>query len=340
MCLKAMFMSFRAPKIQDVAQLAGVSTATVSYVLNRIDRTSEETRQRVLEAVNQLGYVPNQTARNLRRKQAEQVCLVIPRLGLTYFDALAEDLQEAADQMGFSLVITVGGSLEREQRVVEQLRRGLAAGVIFRSYFLDVVEMTLLAQSGVAVVVISNFINSAHGFDVIHMDDFRGCYDAVIHLVKQGHRRIVFLGNLEDRSMHHDRLKAYTSALEDTGVPVDDSLIFRSVRSRTEAYLCIRSCLNDAKPFTAVFAASDTLAISAVWAARDAGLRIPDQVAVIGVGNHPEGQIMMPALSTVGSELPEHRDAVALLLSQLSEGTTTAGRIQNHAWQFIERGTT
>lgn len=333
-----MAKSKQTPTMADVAARAGVSTATVSLVLNgRLDRTSEEVRQRVLQAVAELGYVPNQTARSLRRQRTEQVCLIVPRLGLAFYDELADELQTAADARDTSMVMSVGGSLEREQRILDRLRRGMADGVIIGPRYLEGDELALLAKSGVALVVISNYITQADSFDRVSITDERACYDATTYLIQAGHRQIAYLGYLSHRSTHHDRLRGYSEALRDAGLKIDPTLQFLDADTRERAYRDTRQLLEQAPGMTALLAASDAIAISAIWAIRDAGLSVPGDVAVIGVGNSPEGLAMQ--LTTIGSVDKGYDDLIALLFRRIESPEPLPGEVHTLNWTLIRRGT-
>lgn len=330
----------KTPTMADVARLANVSVATVSYILNgQNTRASDTVRQRVLDAVEELGYVRNQAARNLRRQASEQVCLVVPRLGLTYYDALAYDLQAESDNRDYSMVMAVGGSSEREYRVLDRLRRGMADGVIISPRFLNEHDLALLAQSGVAVVAISNYIRQPKGFDLVRITDREASVEATRYLIANGHHQIVFFGQLNYHSMHNDRLTGYQQGLTEAGLDVDDSLIRSNVDSRKKAYDETRALIESGIGFSAIFAASDTLAISAMWAIRDAGLRVPDDVAIIGVGNHPEGWSLTPALTTIGLEDMDYGDVISLLFSRIEAPEPLAGRVHIRKWSLIRRGT-
>jgi LacI family transcriptional regulator len=265
--------------------------------------------------------------------------LVVPYVGLAYYNSLAEELQLRADDLGYSVIIAAAGTEERERRVFEQLRRGLVDGVIIRSYFLEQSDLDLLAKSGVAVVAITNSITEASGFDIVRIDDTTACYQAMNYLINKGHRQIAFMGHLADRSMHHGRFEYFRRALEEARIPVNGNLICSDMDTREKAYTTTRALLNGEEKFTAILAASDTIAVSAIWAIRDTGLQVPDDIAVIGFGNHLEGAMMTPSLTTIGAVNQGYEDVADLLFSRLEAEESIPGRIHLRQWEFIERGT-
>lgn len=340
-----MSQSPRMPTARDVARLAGVSTATVSYVLSGRrgggDGISEETRNRILAAVAELKYVPNQTARNLRRQKTERICLVLPRLGSPYNDVLAQNIQDVVEAKGYSMIIAVSGTVAQEARVLDQLRRQMADGVVFHARYMetdtDVAALSELARSGTAVVVVSDIIQSS-AFDIFRTKHAEGCYEAVSYLIAKGHKRIGFIGHLSNQG-YFARYNSYRQALSDHGIETDDDLIRGGASHRDKSYRSALDLLRLEQQPTAIFVTSDIGATGALWAVRDAGLRVPDDVAIIGVGNIPESVTTVPQLTTVGPNPLEFTAAADMLFSRLEGKVTGEGRVFTQEWGLILRGT-
>lgn len=330
------------PTADDVARRAGVSRATVSYVINGrrggASRVSDATRVRVLTAMDQLGYVPNHAARSLRRSRTDRICLLLSRLGSPYGDVLAADVQRLSGERGYSTVIAVTNSPESETHVVAQLRRRLADGIIDFAG-LPQETLALLARAGIAVVALGNPL-VPNGFDVVHTTESDACYEAVDHLLDLGHRRIAFLGHTADHTGDRERYGSYARAQNGRDIRVEDRFVRTGAVDRADAYRSVTTLLaTDDRP-SALFAASDIGAISAIWAARDAGLRVPADLAVVGVGNIPEGQISRPALSSVGPIRHDFGEVAELLLDRLTHDPGAAGRVLLRPWSFFPRGST
>jgi DNA-binding LacI/PurR family transcriptional regulator len=327
---------------QDVAQAAGVSQATVSYVLSGRrsgkPRISDETRRRVLDTIAELGYVPNQAARSLRRQRTERVCVMLPNFGAPSHNVLVRDIQQAADRYAYTVIITVASTPEREQQVLDQLRRRLADGVILVNPTYSTAEdIAVLARANLAVVVLSNQVTSPE-FDVVCSQEVEAFQEAVSYLLDRGHRRIAFLGYCADQRARGERLEGYRRAFLERGLLIDETLNQGSGNSREEAYRTTRAMLEMRERPTAIFAASDMAAISAIWAVRDAGLRIPEDVAIIGVGNIREGEMMQPALTTVGPATLEFTHVADLLFSRLAGDAPAEGRVYQQRALVIHRG--
>lgn len=333
----------RRPLISDVAQAAAVSAATVSLILNGRrsgnDRISPETRERVLRVVAELGYVPNQTARSLRRRKTERICLYVARLGVPYYDLLAQSLQQRAADHGYATIVILGFGREQEQRMFDQLRRGLADGVVLIApRHLTNDDLAALARTGTAVLVYSPYL-SGDGVDVIRVTEGEAGYQAMQYLFDKGRRRVGFVGPSVGEAAQLPRYQSYLRFMTEHGLPMapgivqDDSGI-----SRRHAYECVQTMLELAEPPTAIFAASDLAAISAIWAIRNAGRRVPDDIAVIGSGNIPEGTITSPPLTTIGQRELDFTRFTDLLFSRLAGNAPAEGREHIIPWVLIQRG--
>jgi DNA-binding LacI/PurR family transcriptional regulator len=335
-----MVHSTDAPTIYDVARLAGVSQATVSYVIsgrrNGKSRISAETRQRVEAAMDELGFFPNETARSLRRQRTNRICLIISRLGSPFADAMAADVERVAAEHGYSLVIAVGGSRDREQRVLDQLHRRLADGVIIESPGVDAAAANRLSRSNVAVVVINNQIEPG-AFDVVRSNEREACDQAMDYLLAHGHRRIGFLRHTSQVEEPDPRFEGYRAALAAHGLPCDEQLVRLGAESRRASYAAAVDLLRLPERPTAIFSSSDIGAISAIWAANELGWRVPEDVAVIGAGNTPESAITHPPLTTIGPAVMDFSDIADLLISRLEGRAPPEGRLLLRPWSLIPR---
>jgi LacI family transcriptional regulator len=335
-----------------VAALAGVSVATVSYVMNARDdrRVGAQTRERVLAAARALGYVPHQAARSLRRRRTELVALVVGSIGVPAYDQLAQDLHTAADAAGYGVITIVVDSPRRADTTIDLLHQRLVDGALIAPSVPYLSDDTLggLARTGLPLVVMSNHVNP-DGFDVVRAPERRACTEAMEHLLSSGRRRVAFVGHRNEvvHPRMSERRRAYVDALDRHGIPVRDRIVVAGADSRVAGYQAVASLLTRRPRPDAIFAASDRAAISAIWAVRDAGLRVPDDVAVVGVGNLEEGRVIRPALSTVGPVSHEYSAVARLLFDRLaalhdphSQREPPPARELVTPWSFIRRGST
>lgn len=329
------------PTSRDVAALAGVSVATVSYVLNGKSerRVGAETRERVLAAAAELNYAPDQSARNLRRQRTERVCLLIGSIGVPTYDKLTKDLHAAADTVNYGVITMVVNSEARAERAIQLLHQRIADGAYIATAdrLLGAPALDALGRSGFPLVVTSNNFEP-NGFDVIRTPEGPACAEALDHLVATGHRRIAFVGHQHEvEQIRGERLAAYRASVERHDLDRDPNLVVTGADDRVSGYRAFTSLFALPHPPDAVFAASDRAAISGIWAARDLGLRVPEDVAIVGTGNLADGLVAKPTLTTVGSVRLDYTKAVDLLFERVLSDKPIPGRELTNRWAFIRR---
>lgn len=334
----------RSPTIADVARSAGVSPATVSYVLGgrrgdrAASRISEATRDRVLASVDAIGYRVNEPARNLRRNRTDRVLLLIDRLSSPYEQHLASVIEDVLKDSGRTLSIVVCTTTERLDNALGMVRAGLADGAVVQCRAIAGQQRLLEAYAGLGVpmVTISNSI-VPNGFDVFVNDEARAIEAATDHLVERGHTSIGFLGHDATPAPPETRLTMVRNRLEHHGLSLDDSLVWPGARERTEAFASARAMLLLPAPPSALFSASDTGAISAIWAALSLGRRVPDDLAVVGCGNIDECLVTVPPLSSAGPVDPDFTPIAGLLIDRLDTPGFADNRRFVLPWAFLPR---
>ena len=297
----------RAPTMADVARRARVSTAAVSYYLSgddaRLKRVGVEARERIHEAIAALHYVQNGAARQLRRRRAGRICLVLPRLGVPYSDRIAQDIQAAAERRGLSLVIAAGPDRASVERIFREVEGGLSDGIIADLQHLAAEEFEGAATRLAALrkpMILFHPTAAPSGFSVFRQDAATAVNAALRRLFEAGHRRIAYMRHaaLGERT----RVDAYLAFRAAAGLERDDSLVIDGAESRRTAHEAALALL--ARPIrpTALFAESDFAAVTGLNAFQAAGLRVPDDIAVIGCGNIDEGRFSQPPLTTIGPQ--------------------------------------
>jgi LacI family transcriptional regulator len=333
----------RRPTQRDIAERAGVSTATVSYVLSGRRGGAKppppETRERVLRAVAETGYQLDQAGRSLRRQRTDVVALMYPAPSSPWSDRLAEELQVAAAERGFAVValpVITGASTAAILRILRQ--RYIDGAVLLHDCPLDGAELAALAAQGRSLVVFDDDLEP-DGFDVVRQDRLTACRAAIERLIAAGHRRIAFLGHADDHGgpLADVKLRSFRDGLAAHGIAEDPQLVRAVADSRSDAYAAVRDLLRRPNPPTALLSATDRAAIDGVWAARDLGVTVPAQLAVIGIGNIPEGLMISPPLTTVGAAALDFSREVARLFERLDAPTPLPGAELAAPWELITR---
>lgn len=311
--------------LKDIARVAGVSTKTVSNVVNRNEaRVGPATRERVLEAIADLDYRPNLAARQLRKSRLGVIALAIPALDNPYFSAVARLIVEAATAQGYVVLIDhTDGNRESELAIARGLRPDLIDGIILNPLSLEESDI-LGAESGIPVVLLGERLTHAR-FDHVLIDNRAAAETATAHLLSLGRRRIGALGLVAGppTATPQLRLDGYLSALAAAGLRPDPDLIVASpIRSfvRKDGALAMASLLRLPNPPDAVFCFNDLVALGAQRVALESGWRVPEDIAIVGIDDIDDGRYATPSLTTIAPDKEAlAQRAVDLLLGRIED---------------------
>jgi LacI family transcriptional regulator len=290
-----------ARTLEEVARLAAVSRSTVSRVVNDDPNVSAETRQRVWEAIRKSGYQPHAVARSLVTKRTHIVGMVIPEVVTAlfsdpFFPILLRGATESCNQHGYQLMLSLFSSSAGRQEIYHRLvRNAYLDGVIVASAALDDPLISDLLRDGVPFVSVGRHPDGrVHSVDV---DNIGGAQMAVDHLIRLGHRRIGTITGRLDMAAGRDRLEGYHQALAAHQIPVEEDLIVEGDFTESSGIIGVHRLL-PAEP-SAVFVASDTMAVGALKALREAGQEVPQDVALVSFDDIPVASAIEPPLTTV-----------------------------------------
>lgn len=330
--------------ITDVAKKAGVSISTVSRVINRTNLVSEDLRERVLKAIEDLDFKPSLLAQNLRGGSSltNMVAVIVPDLRPAFFSEALTGIQDyCSENNRMVYVCNANSDPELELLYAEHLRRMHVEGVVFLSTWgWDNTEpIEQLLDYGIPVVVINRNVGDLQ-VDQIYIDRAAGNYMAVSHLLDLGHRRIGAIAILSLGASTQEEITGYRTALQEAGLPYKEDLIVTAYPTYSGAYEAARRLLTRKDPPTAIFARSDAMAIGAIRAALDLGLRVPQDISIIGFGNIDIAQFLNPPLTTVQSPIYDiGLKAASLLLERVDRGQKERRQMILHP-RLIIRGTT
>jgi LacI family transcriptional regulator, repressor for deo operon, udp, cdd, tsx, nupC, and nupG len=312
-----------AAKIADVAQLAGVSVATVSRTLARPEVVTEETRIRVLAAVRDTGYTPNISARNLRVRKTMVVLVAVPDIANPFFAEVLQGIDDTLSAAGYGLIIAnLAGPPEKEARYVDLVCAGQADGVLLLCGHVMRSAARDLRDAHVPLVAVCESIPGA-AFPQVTIDNVFAAREAVRHLIDLGHTRIAYLTGPKSNILERQRFEGYARALRGVGIAVDDGLILPgdfTFRTGVEAGQALLAHTPVTRP-TALFAANDEMAIGLIKTVHAAGLQVPEDLSVVGFDGIAYADYCEPTLTTI---VQPRRDLGATAAAELITLMTTS----------------
>lgn len=305
--------------IRDVARRAGVAPVTVSRVMNAAPNVNAETRQRVEQAIAELGYVPNVAARSLRSKRTRSLALIVPDITNAFWTTVARGVEDAAQTQGYSvLVCNTDEDLTKQQRYLDIIVSQRVDGIIIAPCNTDAEQLASLRDHDIATVVIDRRIE---GWDVdtVYGDSLSGAYALTRHLIALGHTRIAMLSGPEGAPTAEDRIAGYRLALEEAGIDPDPRLIRRGGFSMPAGRALAGQLLDEGLAPTAIFAANNSIALGVVEAVGARGLRIPADLALVCFDDYPYVASFFPFLTIVAQPAYDMGSQAAQLLLQRLE---------------------
>ncbi len=334
----------KRPTQADVARIAGVSRATVSYVIN--DQTgkripiSPATRQRVLNAIAELDYEPDSRAQSLRSGDTKTIGVLIPLYENPHFWRILRGISSEAEAAGYSVLLSHSTlTPEQEQHSVRELAQQRVDGLILLTSF-KLLPAAVLNQLNKSSRPVVEMTSGESEFDYVLDSYAEGTRALMTHLVELGHRRIGFVYGVQAEAQGYDRLLTYRQFLQEAGLPLDESLVQRCGQFLENGYQAAHDLLSQPNRPTALLVINDLLGMAVIRAAADLRLRIPDDVSVASFDDIPFAVYTVPRLTTVSCE-PEQggREAVQLLLRRLNEPDRPREGIKN-PWRLIMREST
>ncbi|TDD13767.1 LacI family DNA-binding transcriptional regulator [Nonomuraea diastatica] len=332
--------------IKDVAKLAGVSIKTVSNVLNGYPYLTPATKAKVQEAVIELDYRPNISARNLRRGRTGIIALALPSMSSPYFAELAERIVREAEKHDLTVLIDcTAGDLEREKLVVEGFRGRLIDGVILQHWSLSERYLRSRPDKTPLVLLGERPVRSA---DNVAIDSREAAQTAVTHLLEIGRRRIGVLGARGGRRRPGQpqaaglRHEGYAKALDAYGIPFDPALVVspRGAHNPEEVATSVAELLAKAPDIDAIFCLNDRVALAAIRALITRGVRVPSDIAVVGIDDIEAARLTTPSLTTIAPDKAGiARTAVEMLAEQIGGTDRPARRVTADAHLIAREST-
>jgi LacI family transcriptional regulator len=318
----------------------------VSYVLNNNTKISvpDETRQRILDAIDELGYVTNKAAQNLRTQRTNMIAIIVPDITNPFHTVFARGVQRAVREQGYEVIMFNTDRNESDERSsLLFLQQGWVDGAIITSLHLQPEELLPVLDKHVALVVqgpniMPDHLNG-HPLDSLYVDDIAAAETAVDYLFEQGHTRIGMIAGKVGTPPRLRREKGYRQAHQHYHIEVEEALIMDGDFKEEDGYYAMQELLQVEPPVTAVFCASDLLAIGALTATREANLRVPEDIAIIGYDDIPIARLVSPPLTTIAQfQETMGQRAAEMLLARLNDEAPANGLREKMPFELIRRG--
>jgi len=324
--------------ISRIAKLAGVSTATVSKILNGKDQAiSEATRQKVLEIIEKEGYIPNAIAKSLKVKNTKTIGLILPDVMNPFFSEMARGVEDSADRLGYSVILcNTDNKAEKENKYFQVLQSKRVDGIIISA--VESKNDFFFNNNVTPIVLMDRDIETDKPVGKIKIDNVRCTYDATTFLITKGCKNIGFISSDTLNALSEDRLKGYIKALEDNNMPYSNDVVYLKDYSVETGYFGAISLIEKSK-IDGICCGNDLIAIGAIKALKEKGINVPKDVKVIGLDDIFICGYIDPPLTTIRQPVYDMgREAVNLLIDMIEKRESNLLRVLDH--KLIERMST
>lgn len=329
-----------AATMKDVALKAKVSTATVSRALMNPDKVSQSTRSRVEQAALEVGYFPQSMGRNVKRNESRTILVIVPDICDPFFSEIIRGIEVTAAEQGYLVLIgDCAHQNQKEKTFLNLIITKQIDGMVLLSSRLPF-DASVEEQRNLPPMVMSNEFAPELELPTVHIDNLTAAFNAMNYLLDLGHKRIGCIAGPEDMPLCHYRLQGYVQALRRSGIVVDPHYIARGDFTFEAGANALKQLLEQPLPPTAVFCHSDVMALGALSWAKLQGLKVPDDLSIIGFDNIALAEFCDPPLTTVAQpRFDIGREAMLLLLDQMQGQNVSSGsRLMD--CELIIRGST
>lgn len=311
--------------IKDVAKLANVSVTTVSKVMNNKGEISEATKKRVLGVIDELNYKPNALARGMITKKTRTIGLILPDICNPFYPDVARGVEDGASKFNYNIFLcNTDNSTKKEKNYINILIEKRVDGIIFTSSLSPKQDNIInLKKSGIPVVYMDRRVEYPDEINGVYINNFVGGYLATKHLIDLGHTKIgCITGNLKTLDSI-ERFEGYKKALKDSDISLNNELIAEGNYDIESGYECVDKLLSSnavGKDITSIFACNDLMAYGAYKLFKQKGIRIPDDISIIGFDDIVLGQMLEPNLSTIRQPMYDMGSIASNMLIKMIEG--------------------
>ncbi|KJF45407.1 LacI family DNA-binding transcriptional regulator [Draconibacterium sediminis] len=310
--------------IHDIAKKLNISASTVSRALKDNPLISEATRQKIKKAAIEMGYRPNVMAANLRTRRTNTIGVIVPLINRHFFSSVISGIEDVAYKQGFAVTISQSNdNLEKESTIAHTLFANRVDGLILsigmetQSYD----HLKLFSERNIPLVFFDRIVDEIPAHKIV-VDDFGGAYRATQHLIEQGRKKVAHIGGPLNLQIYAKREAGYRKAISDAGLQINENQILHNSLTREDGLNAIKKILKTKERPDAIFCANDTTALSAIIHLNEKGIKVPEDIAIVGFSNEPFSELVTPSISTIkqpGFEMGQK--AAELLIKQIGSKT-------------------
>ncbi len=300
----------KAATIYDIAEALSLSPATVSRGLKDHPAIRKDTRKRILDKAKEMGYQHNSFASNLRRNRTNTIGVIVPRLNSYFMSTVIAGMERVANKSGYNLIISQSmESIDKEIANVKTMFNSRVDGLMVSLAYdtPDIEHFEMLLSKGIPLIFFDRIFEHPNCTSIV-IDNYKAGYEVTNHLIEQGCKRIAHITASQKRNVYADRMRGYKHALSDHSIAFDENLIFMNNLSDQAGIDVSRSILGMKTLPDGIFSANDACAVSCIRELKQAGIKIPEQIAVAGFNNDPLSKVIKPNLTSVeypGEEMGE-----------------------------------
>ena len=289
------------PTIHDIARELNISASTVSRALQNNPRISLKTREKIISLANSVGYRPNTMASNLRNKRSNTIGIVVPLINRYFFSAVISGVEEVAFKAGYTVVISQSNDLaNKEISIVHSMLANRVDGLIISIAMepTNYEHLKTFRKKNIPLVLFDRTIAEIDTNKIV-VDDFMGGFRVTQHLIDQGYKRIGHMAGPQNLQTYLDRKNGYIEALSKNDLEYDESLVVTNSLRSDDGIDAVKQLMSLPVPPDAIFCGNDTTALSSMIYLRDRGIRIPEDIGIVGFSNEPFSKVVSPSISTI-----------------------------------------
>lgn len=308
--------------LKDVAKSLNMSISTISRVVNNKNYVNPKTREKILNALKELNYTPNQAARSLKNKKTNTIGILIPDISEDFFAYVIKGIDKIFSQNGYSIILCdTGENPEKEKQYLNLLLEKQIDGIILATVCKEKDVLNEFFSLNMPIIFIDNLPNIRNNCDTVIIDNIKASYMAVNHLIELGHKNIGIITGKIDETTGYERMLGYKKALEEHCLGIHDELIRIGDFKENSGYQNMISLLDVNKDITAVYVASSKMTYGAIKAIKERKLRIPEDIALVGFDVHDISGLISPSITTITQPEEEiGKVAGELMIKRLQDG--------------------